>query len=273
MSNRLLALAALPLLLILSACGSSTSSGDAGAGSASAAPAAADLAGTSWTLTSYADASGAEVSATAAPQSGSLTFSADGAVAGSTGCNSFTGTYEQDGTALTIVPGPMTLRACAGPVAEQEAALLAALPNVASFTADSTLVLLDASGAQLLAYAAAPAGLSGTSWTATGINNGKEAVVSDATTGGVTAMFGADGTLTGSGGCNTYTATYTTSGSDAITIGPVASTRMMCEDAVMATEQAYFTGLAAVTTYEQDANSLTLRDASGAAQAVFAPAQ
>jgi heat shock protein HslJ len=272
--RRVLALMTLPALLALAACGSGSTASSSSAASAVASESAAvvDLAGTSWTLASYTGADGSSTTATAAPEASTLTFAADGTVAGTTGCNAFTGTYEQQLLALSITPGPMTLKACTGPVAAQEQAILAALPLVASFTTTSGLTLTDASGAELLVYTAAATGLEGSSWTATGINNGKEAVVGTATTGSVTADFGADGTLSGSGGCNNYTASYTISGSDAISIGEIGSTKKMCDDATMTTEQQYFAALAASTTFSLDANSLTLRDASGAMQVTFAPA-
>ena len=54
-------------------------------------------------------------------------------------------------------------------------------------------------------------------WQALAINNGKEAVVSVQGGTTVTAIFGADGKLSGNAGCNTYNGTYTTDG-DKITI-------------------------------------------------------
>ena len=111
--------------------------------------------------------------------------------------------------------------------------------------------------------------LAGTSWQATGINNGKEAVVSQEGTEKVTAQFGADGTLSGSGGCNTYSGPYTTSGADQITIGALASTEMACPEPAMEIEQMYFAALANVATYQIEGTTLTLRDAGGATQAAF----
>ena len=111
--------------------------------------------------------------------------------------------------------------------------------------------------------------LAGTSWQATGINNGKEAVVSQEGTEKVTATFGADGTISGSGGCNTYSGPYTTSGTDQITIGALASTEMACPEPAMEIEQMYFAALGTVATYQIDGTTLTLRDADGATQASF----
>ena len=44
----------------------------------------------------------------------------------------------------------------------------------------------------------------------------------------VTALFAADGSLSGSGGCNNYSSTYQLEG-DQITISPITSTMMACE--------------------------------------------
>lgn len=251
-------------ILAMSACGSAP----AGSGAATPAPDTA-LSGTSWNLESYAGPDGEPVAGAASGEMGTLTFAADGSFAGSTGCNRLAGTYVQVGTSLTMAAGPMTQMACDGPVAAQEAAIVTALPLVASFTLASTLVLQDADGGTLLTYTPGMSSLAGTSWQATGINNGKEAVVSQQGTEKVTAEFGTDGTLSGSGGCNTYSGTFTTSGSDQISIGALAATEMACPEPAMEIEQMYFAALATVATYQIDGTTLTLRDAEGATQASF----
>lgn len=250
-------------VLVMSGCGSTS------APTGSEPVATAQLAGTSWVLESYAGPDGAAVAATTSGDVGTLVFAADGSFAGSTGCNRMAGTYAQDGASLTMASGPMTLRACEGPVADQEAAIVAALPLVTSFTLEDTLVLQDADGATLLTYAAGLSSLAGTSWQATGINNGKEAVVSQVGTEKVTAVFGDDGTLSGTGGCNTYSGPYTTSGTDQITIGALAATEMACPEPAMEIEQMYFGALGNVATYRIEGTTLTLRDADGATQASF----
>ncbi len=264
-------LVAVSAALLLAACASgSDSTTDGAAASTSPAAAATELAGSAWVLTTYADDSGAQAPAST-DGTGTLAFADAGALTGSTGCNQFTGTYTQDGSALTIAPGATTMKACTGDLGTQETAVLAALPEVASFTQSAgALTLLDSSGMELLVYAPGPAGLAGTSWTATGINNGKEAVESNAQTEKVTAEFGADGNLTGSGGCNTYTATYETSDPDGLKIGPVASTKMACEDDANTVEQQYFAALENVATYSIDGTTLTLRDADGSTQVIYA---
>lgn len=198
-------------------------------------------------------------------------FAAEGQLSGSTGCNSFNGTYSESGSALKITVGPMTLKACSGAAAAQETAVLKNLAAVDSFAAPVRLRLKNV-GKTVLTYKADASGLAGSSWVASGINNGKGAVATDANTAKVTAKFSALGVISGSGGCNTYTASYATSGQSGLTIGPAASTMMACETAVMTTEQQYFAALGKVAKYQRDGNKLTLRDAAGATQVTYIPA-
>ena len=117
----------------------------------------------------------------------------------------------------------------------------------------------------------AESGLEGTSWTATGISNNNQAVASSATVTTITAEFGNDDSLSGFGGCNKYTSTWTTTAPDGLTIGPVGSQLKACQQDVMDTEQQYFAALAKVATYQLDGNQLTLRDSQGAVQVSFVP--
>lgn len=253
-------------VLAMSGCGSTSTPAQS---DAAAPPAATELSGTSWVLESYAGPDAAPVPADASGDVGTLVFAADGSFAGSTGCNRISGTYTQDGTSLTITSGPMTLKACEGLVAAQEAAIVAALPLVASFVLETNLALLDSDGNTLLTYVPGLSSLAGTSWQATGINNGNEAVVSQEGTEKVTALFGTDGTISGTGGCNTYSGPFTTSGADQVTIGALTSTEMACPEPAMEIEQQYFAALGNVATYQIEGTTLTLRDADGATQAAF----
>ena len=84
-----------------------------------------------------------------------------------------------------------------------------------------------------------PTNLTGTTWRANGINNGRGGVESLVSGTTVTAIFGTDGTVRGSAGCNTFNGGYQVSGAS-IRIGPLASTRMACSpEAIMTQEQAY----------------------------------
>lgn len=254
-SRTRLALAALPAVALIAA-------GCSGGDTAEAAP----LAGSSWSLATYTSDGGASTPAVAGSDGAPLTFAPDGTLAGSTGCNRFTGTYEQDGSSLSITLGGVTQMACQGDLAVQETAVLAALPQVASFDAADGLLLTSDKGDVLLTYTAGITDLAGTTWQATGINNGAEAVVSDDTTSGVTISFGDDGTVSGSGGCNTFTGSYSTTDDGQIEFGAIASTLMACDDALMKTEQQFFAALDQAATFTVEGTTLNLRDADGATQ-------
>ncbi len=234
-------------------------------------PAGAEpLAGTSWVLASFLDAAGEQHAPEVDAATATISF-ADTAVSGSTGCNRFTGTYAQDGAAVTVSVGGVTKMACPGLLQDQESAVLSDLGKVATASQHGTsLTLADSSGATLLTYEQAASDLEGTSWQATGINNGTGGVQSDADTSSVTATFGADGTLSGNGGCNTYSATWVVSDPDGLTVGPVAATQMACD--LIETEQRYFQALEQVATYRIEGDTLTLRDAQGSTQLTFTAA-
>jgi heat shock protein HslJ len=260
------------LLLALAGCGSdSPSTSDAPAGTGGPAPTdgetATGLSGTSWTLASTTVA-GKEVPAVG---TATLAFDADGKrLSGTTGCNQFGGTYQQSDSDLTIALGPTTLVACIDAAATaQEQAILSRLPKVAAYTTGDHLVLKDASGETLLTYEPGLASLEGTAWHATGVNNGKDAVVATTLTESVTAQFAADGALSGFSGCNQYHATYEVSGSNAISITGVSTTRKACEDDAMTLEDQYVAALGKVTTYEIAGDRLTLRDAGGSTQVTY----
>lgn len=78
----------------------------------------------------------------------------------------------------------------------------------------------------------------------------------------VTATFGSDGTVSGTGGCNQYSAGYELDGGS-IAIGPPRSTKMACEYDQMQTEFAYLSGLEASTSWSADASGLTLTSDDG----------
>ena len=111
--------------------------------------------------------------------------------------------------------------------------------------------------------------LAGPTWHATGYNNGRGGVQSLAAGSQIDATFGADNLVSGTSGCNRYTGPYQSS-DGALQIGPLASTRMLCDQALMDQESAYLHALAATTQYNFENDSLVLRDATGATQATFA---
>lgn len=198
---------------------------------------------------------------------GTLDFE-DGRVGGKSFCNSFGGTYEIDGDALILGELMQTLMACEDMTLET--AYTAALNEVATYRIDGgTLILTDAAGTDRVVLSPAkPASLEGTLWTLTGLADG-DAIASPVLGSEVTAEF-AEGTLSGSAGCNRYTASYTREGT-ALTLGPAGATKMACLDpaGVMEQEQAFLAALETVASYATKCASLTLFDADGAVVMTF----
>jgi heat shock protein HslJ len=263
--TRLLSLAALIALFQLGACGSSDD-----AVPRSSPVGAADLEGSNWIITGFLLPAGGTAEAVAGATA-TLTFGAGGALKGSTGCNSFSGTYDVSGTSLTIQLGPSTLKACLDAAATaQERAVVSSLADVRRYAVEGEegeeLRLQDAAEATLLTYRAGATSLEGTSWAVRGVNNGSGAVVTSAPTEKLTASFGTDGSFSGFGGCNTLAGPYGTSGRDGVTIGPLSSTEKSCGEEADRLEAQYAAALAATTRFELEGDQLTLRDGNGAAQ-------
>ncbi len=235
--------------LVLAGCSSSTSS---------------ELPGTDWQVGTMG---GAPVIPGSAP---TISFGADGSVSGWDGCNRYGGTYKMDGSSLSITLGPSTLMACPEDVMNQASTFTKGLGETASFRMDkANLTLRDAAGADLMELlVVVPASLTGGTWNATMINNGKQAVTGLVEGSTITAIFGTDGTLTGNGGCNNYNTTYQTDGGK-IKIEPAASTMMACGDDVTMQEAQYFNALANAATFSISNGELELRDATGALQVSY----
>jgi heat shock protein HslJ len=77
-----------------------------------------------------------------------------------------------------------------------------------------------------------------------------------------------DGTISGSTGCNRYTASYTAARGE-FTLAPVAVTRRAGEPAAMGIEREFLARLERAAAYDAGEDALTLFDASGAAMLVF----
>lgn len=228
------------------------------------------LDGKTWSLTSYA--ADGETKTVPAVVAVDATFdAATSTVSGSGGCNRYTGTYTADGAKLTFGPLATTMMACIGPVSAIETAYLANLANSATYTATAdALTIYDASGASILVYAVAqPATLDGVTWHATAINNGKQAVVSIIDGTDPTAIFAADGTVSGNATCNTYNGPAVVD-STSIKVGPLMSTKMACaDDAANAQEAEFLAALQNATVINQHGSILELRDAGDALQVMF----
>jgi len=198
----------------------------------------------------------------------------EGRVSGSGGCNSFNGAANVSGASLAVGPLAATQMACSGAPAVVEAAYLANLARAASFTATpESLSIFDASGRLVLLFGVAAANPVAGHWKVTGVNNGREAVVSPHLGTAIDLRFSLDGRVEGSGGCTPFSGTYKIS-EQMIRIDPIASTQeAACEPQVLEQERQFLTALGRVTTFDTSGATVMLRDEAGAMQVVLSPDQ
>jgi heat shock protein HslJ len=199
-------------------------------------------------------------------------FTSENTVAGSAGCNRYSGRYQVDGPEISIIPPfQMTMMACPEPVMQQEQDFMSILESSQRFTAtESSLVLFDLDGNPAAEFEAVSQDLAGTEWTVVNYNNGREAVVGVMVGPELTAAFDENDTLSGSAGCNNYTAQYTAE-DGSITIGPAASTRKFCAEpeGIMEQEQEYLAALESAAVYRMDGDNLEFRTADDAMAVLF----
>lgn len=255
-----------------------TADGALAVGFAAASPAAAEpteaefaLEGPIWQLTSFLDASGAQA---AAAVEATMRLE-EGRASGNASCNRFFTAYVVEGSQLSFDQAGSTMMACPEPMMSQEQAFLTNLGLVASYEiAGAQLTLLDADGVAVLTFEVqVPLPLAGTLWQATGYNNGRGGVTSLVIGTEITATFNEDGTLSGSAGCNNYTATFAADDQQ-ITITPVATTMMLCPEpeGIMEQEAEFIAALGTAATYSIEGDQLQLRATDGALVASFVAA-
>jgi polar amino acid transport system substrate-binding protein len=111
--------------------------------------------------------------------------------------------------------------------------------------------------------------LAGTSWFATAYFDGAQmSPVLEGTA--LTSLFGADGKLNGSAGCNTYSASYLVEGAS-LAITPPAASSMTCGEppGIMEQETAFLNALTSAGGYNLEAGQLYILNASGQAVVEF----
>lgn len=240
--------AAIAVFALLSACATMTPAGSP-----------PDLHGTAWVLSSLP---GQSLQPGAAP---TAAFE-NGRVQGTDGCNRFSAPYTRTGSTLQVGSrGASTMMACAPAVMKQAEAFMGALTGARSYRVEGgQLQLLSAGGAVLATFAPQSQSLAGTTWRVTGYNNGRQAVVSVLSGTTLTMAFSGDGKVSGSAGCNRFTAGYKAEGQK-LAFSPAAATRMMCApEGVMEQEQQFLKALETVATARFEGDRLELRTAADA---------
>ena len=109
--------------------------------------------------------------------------------------------------------------------------------------------------------------LGGSSWVLTGTS----ANSFDPATVAITAEF-TDTQISGSSGVNRYSGGYTATSAGEFSVGELISTLMAGPEAEMQAEATYIKLLRSATAYQLDGDQLTLQDASGNDQLIFAAA-
>jgi heat shock protein HslJ len=235
------------------------------------------LEGTPWSLDSYLNDQGDLVDVLADTEV-TAQFEA-GEIGGSAGCNRYFGSYEIEGDKLTIGPlGSTEMYCLPDEVMEQERGFLAALSGAASYRIEGEgLEIANSEGETVLVFGVAePTPLTGTTWQALHYFDGQDAVVSVLLGTEIVAVFDEEGTVSGSAGCNQYTASYELDDGQ-ITVGPSAVTRMMFAEpeGIMEQEAAYLAAMESAVSYRTEGDQLELLDAEGrrAVSYIAAPEQ
>jgi heat shock protein HslJ len=235
------------------------------AGATSAQP---SLEGTTWRLAALTGQTPEALAASPMP----LTARFEGGrVSGFSGCNRFTGGYATEEGRLTIGALAGTMMACAPPVMAIEKAFRDAFSGTLRYAVSGSELRLTADSGTVLSFEKDSGRLEGASWVVTGYNNGRSGVVSPVAGSRITLTF-SNGMVSGTAGCNTFRAAYSTEGSR-ITIQPAVTTRKACGDEVMAQERQFLAALQSSVTFRVEGGTLDMhrQDGERAIHATAAP--
>jgi heat shock protein HslJ len=201
----------------------------------------------------------------------------DRQIRGSDGCNAYGGPYTTDTNgSISLGALSMTAVGCPGLVGDIASAYDTALGKMASYTvkADS-LTLFDASGRPVVRYERnAPPPLAGVTWEVFGYRDGpvddKRAVVGLVPGSMITAIFHANGTITGSTGCGSYEARFELT-STTFLVEPPFTIPSTCASPIKRQTHDYFGALLSTTAWKFSGPAFQLLNASATVAVTFAP--
>ncbi len=204
-----------------------------------------ELIGLQWQLESIGETPVADGSVV------TMTLGSDRGVMGSGGCNSYSGSHMVNGSALTFGEVISTKMACADEAAgAQETAFFEALQTATRYELTDDGLTVWYGDEQELHFVVS---LTGTQWLLEAID-GTPVVAESA----VTLEFGEGNAVSGTGGCNGYSGTYTLDG-DSLTFSPLVSTMMACaDDTITQQEAAFLQALQTATRFELARGRLTI---------------
>jgi len=221
------------------------------------------LVGTSWVLVAYGDPDDLTPS-----EPGVMTtaiFSADGSVSGSTGCNSYSVGYTLNESQISFGLPISNLKACATG-AKQESDYLALFENAQTYQLGiDALEIRSDDGSQVMRFSSQNLPLENVRWKLSSING--QPLPEDVTANVIfipadsPIAQGSENSISGNGGCNTFTGSYSLTG-DAFTTSPLAQTQMMCEESAIRIDEIFVSGLQNVKSYQIILDQLTIITAS-----------
>lgn len=229
------------------------------------------LSGTSWRVENVTVANESFIPA----QEMTVTFNPDGTLSGSNGCNIYGGgSYSEDGNQITIDMSvvEMTERACEQMImtqGEQFIATMSGTHTVSLIEQTLTLTREDGSSVRLSAQMGdggaaggtmlAPQPLDGTRWLLIGYGADAATPVS----GEVTLNF-EQSMMSGSGGCNQFSAPYAVEEDRIVLTEQLNSTLMACaDDALNQQEQAILAALNSMQSFSRESNTLRINYEGG----------
>ncbi|MET9392028.1 META domain-containing protein [Streptomyces sp. NPDC006624] len=243
--QRMTLTAAAVLVPLMAACGSEKA--DSGSGSVGAGK---PVTGVRWSVDSVT----ADGRTQQAPTGAHVTLE-DGRAEGSLGCNTFSADAEVEGDRIRLGTTMATEMACENQPMAFEKSLARALSGqqLTARTHGDRLTLTTGRGDTVRLTKAQDVKLDGTRWTVTTPDTRSRAHLT----------FDTDkGTVSGSLGCNKVNARATVRDGH-ITLGPPATTRMMCEDSLMTGEKKLLRLFDGKLTYGVDHRTLTLTSENG----------
>lgn len=248
--------------LTLAACGGNDGNGSGATGSGTPSSGVGDLAGQSFVVTSVMR--GSDAVPVVKGTTVTLAFGDDGQLSANAGCNTMSGKASVEGGTLVAGPLASTEMACSNAIMKQEqwwGSLLASSPGVA--VDGTTLTLTNGDDVVTLEkqQPTPDASLTGTDWRLTStmaqVSSQDGSVASIPKGVDATLLFGDDGKVQGSTGCNSVSGGYTTEG-DQITFKRMITTLMACEGPRGDVERSVVPVLEGTVTYAIDGDQLTL---------------
>ena len=214
--------------------------------------------GTEWILRSYADGDNLVI----VPETEYADAEFDRLhIAGLSGCNTYDAIYRTGSRSLLISQPSLTLMACDEASMAFEQTFLTNLDASRFYSVRrETLTIFGARGTTLLVFDAAPRNpLLGT-WRVDAYEADGQ-VVAPPEDVRLEVVFGL-ASIGGFAGCNSFSGTYGTNG-NYVRVSPLATTRLACEEAVMAVEDGFLKALQGTSFVDRRADQMLLTDRNG----------